>query len=103
MVDSLETQSKDSAQRLSCSQVEVALLESKGPSGKGIAGAADTAQPLLDALTDTILDAGSPAVCDPFLTALFQRAAKSNGWPVPPTASQPGEALESTLCVDRPA
>ena len=52
------------------------MLESKGPSGKGIAGAADTAQPLLDALTDTILDAGSPAVCDPFLTALFQRAAK---------------------------
>ena len=52
------------------------MLESKSPSGKGIAGAADTAQPLLDALTDTILDTGSPAVCNPFLTALFQRATK---------------------------
>ena len=52
------------------------MLESKDPSGKGVAGAVDVAQPLLDALTDTILDAGSPAVCAPFLTALFQRAAQ---------------------------
>ena len=49
------------------------LLKQADASGKGRAGSDSVQGQLLEALIDTILDAGNPPVCNPFLTSLCQQ------------------------------
>lgn len=67
-------------------QVDAALQQSFSRTGKEIAGGPDITLCLLDALLVTILDSGSPSTANPYLTALFQKAAPAKLRSVPDTS-----------------
>lgn len=57
-------------------QVETAIAQSLPVKGKGDARTIDISLALLESLIDSVLDAGTPALANPYLTALFQKAAR---------------------------